>query len=231
MGMNEIWRKTSWLFTIVALFGLMLPGAGCDDGSSGSDGAAAEAADDESQSNAEEDSDAPGPIVAFGDSITSGEADPGVPSYPSRLAQIKGEDVYNRGVGGISSCAAANAINLALSLDPRIVLILLGTNNVLAGHDPAEAKECLRWIIQDVKDAGGRPIIGTIPPLVGDKASLMPIVDQMNALIRALAAEEQATLVDLANEFGTGEGLMLADGIHPNGTGAQLIALAFSESF
>jgi lysophospholipase L1-like esterase len=51
----------------------------------------------------------------------------------------------------------------------------------------------------------------------------------LSSRIRALAAEEGATLVDLEEKFGTGEGLILGDGLHPNDAGNQLMAEAFRD--
>ena len=52
---------------------------------------------------------------------------------------------------------------------------------------------------------------------------------ELSDRIRALAASEGARLVDLEKTFGTGEGLILPDGLHPNEAGNQLMAEAFAD--
>ena len=64
--------------------------------------------------------------------------------------------------------------------------------------------------------------------MIGDMSVLMTRVDEMNGYIHSLASEEGVALVDVAAEFGSGEGLMLVDGYHPNATGTQTIAFAFA---
>jgi lysophospholipase L1-like esterase len=55
-------------------------------------------------------------------------------------------------------------------------------------------------------------------------------VQALNVSIRELASAEGARLVDLEKKFGTGEGLMLGDGLHPNEAGNQLMAEAFADA-
>lgn len=221
MGTNG--RK--WV-VVLALLGLALTLGGCNDSNDGTDEAVIP---DEPSSDTP--TDTPRPIVAYGDSLTTGEAAPGVTPYPARVAAIKGEKVINAGIGGIGACAAANGMDSVLSHKPKVVLILFGTNNVLAGQNLDTTRDCLLSMIREAKQAGAKPVIGTIPPMQGPKESLMPQVDYLNSLIRALAAAEGVALADLANEFGTGEGLLLADGYHPNETGTQAIAFAFAGAF
>ena len=224
--MKYVHKKFQWLVLLLMLSGLALSGVGCLDSSSKSkDKAPAEEAEPEAKE------EKPRPIVAYGDSLTTGDAAPGVTPYPARVADIKGTSVLNRGVNGQSSCAAANGADRPLANKPTFFLILVGTNDVLAGHQLDGSKECIRSMIHKARAAGAVPIIATIPPMIGDYETLMPKVDYLNGLIRELAGEEGVKLVDLAKQFRSGEGLLLPDGFHPNETGTQLIAFAFAEAF
>jgi len=237
------------------LMGAMLCLVGCNDGnSSGEDddeapeqtsgdetgpeedpgrptGDAADAADEKSDEDEEGSPPAPRPIVAYGDSITAGSAIPTVRPYPARLSIEINETVINAGIPGQSACRAVSELNRVIRHNPKIVLFLLGTNDVIGGHDLDNSRECLRSMIRSVKGIGARPILATIPPMNGEMATYMTNVNYLNGLIRALSQEESVTLVDVAAEFGTGQWLLLADGYHPNETGTQVIAFAFAKSF
>lgn len=228
--MKTIGQMMARAWLVLLLLGWALAVSGCDDSSGSSRDPEPEAEEEVQEETNSSTGTVTRSIVAYGDSITSGEADPGSESYPSRLSRIIGETVVNRGVGGISTCRASNNVDSILTRKPRIVLILLGTNDALAYHVLANSKECLRNIVRQVKKAGGKPILATIPPMTGDMSVLMTRVNEMNGHIRSLASEEGVKLVDVAAEFGSGEGLLLADGFHPNATGTQIIAFAFADA-
>lgn len=231
-------QRRSWFvraLLLASFFGGLLLVTGCEsDSDSGKKEPAEEAAVTEEEQEQEDDTpstDGPRPIVAVGDSITTGSELPGAEPYPARVAAIKSREVINRGEGGLRTCRGASKIEGDLESNPDVVMILYGTNDILGYWNLDESKECLRVIIRATKDIGALPVIGTIPPMTGDMASFMPDVNAMNDRIRALASEEGARLADIAAEFGSGEGLMLPDGFHPNETGTQIIAFSFAGAF
>lgn len=229
--------RTQWYCLMVVLLGSALLGMGCFDigshGGSGGEGAPKVDPPEASEPSADPGGagPAPRPIVAYGDSLTTGAALPNAAPYPERVASLKKQPVVNCGVSGEGACRAKARIDSVMENNPSVVLILLGTNDVLGRHDLDNSKECLRDIVRSAVRTGARPVIATIPPMTGEMASFMPAIDYMNRHIRALAAEERILLVDLSRAFGTGEGLLLPDGYHPNETGTQLIAFSFAEAF
>ncbi len=230
-------RRFTWcLFLLLLITGMGLFGMGCNRSSSSSD-SKNDAAEQESEDNHSSSSGnstqerAPSPVlVAWGDSLTTGIALPGRTPYPERVALITGMQVINAGVSGESACAGAKRASSVTRHSPRAVFILFGTNDVIAGHDLANSKECIRSMIRAAIGIGARPIVGTIPPMLGPMDHLNKRVDRMNRLIQEVAREERCRLVDLHRQFGDGSGLLLEDGFHPNEVGTQLIAFAFAES-
>jgi acyl-CoA thioesterase I len=225
----------------LALAALAFGGAGCKDSDDGGDSPAteeqvpeeeapAEGGDASPEGSGEEAEDEPKQIVAWGDSLTAGSALPEAKPYPERLAEMKGEPVANGGIGGQSACRGVNRFDWILPHNPKMVLLLFGTNDVLSEHNLDNSKECLRIMIRRTKEIGAVPVIGTIPPMVGEKERLNGLVGEMNVRIRAVAAEEGIRLVDVAADFGNGEGLMLDDGFHPNDAGTEVIAVAFASA-
>ncbi len=225
------------LVLFILMTGMGMIGTGClkiSSSSRSSDNSPAEetaGGGEEAPEQGGEEDRAPDPfIVALGDSLTTGVALPARAPYPARVATITGMRVVNAGVSGESACAGAKRAGSAMSSRPATVLILFGTNDVIAGHDLNNSKECLRQMIRNAFGAGARPILGTIPPMRGEMANLNARVNEMNGHIRALAGEEGCRLVDVHGQFGNGEGLLLPDGFHPNETGTQLIAFAFADA-
>ena len=232
--MNFFRTRGVCLGFFILLVGIGMIGAGCL-GSSSSSGSSGTNPDADTADGAIDVDDVPEPepdpfIVALGDSLTTGMAMPGRPPYPARVASITGRRVVNAGVSGESACAGSKRAGAAVSSGPAAVLILFGTNDVIAGHNLSKSKECIRSIIRTVSTSGARPILGTIPPMRDAVEHLNAIVNEMNDHIRALAGEEGCRLVDVNQQFGDGEGLLLPDGFHPNETGTQLISFAFADA-
>jgi acyl-CoA thioesterase I len=74
---------------------------------------------------------AAGPWVAFGDSLTEGYgASPGG-DYPSQLGKLLGVPIQNVGVSGETSGDGLRRIAAVEALEPRVVLLCFGGNDVL----------------------------------------------------------------------------------------------------
>ena len=189
---------------------------------------AASESPDESQSTTS-DSSSGTVIVAVGDSLTTGQA-LGAENYPSRLSRILGIPVINEGRGGERTGVALNRIGSVLAKhNPDMVLIMYGTNDVLSGWPLDDARANLRSLDAAVRESGAAAFLATIPPMIGPNADLNPDVQAMNSAIRS-AAGAGARLVDVAGQFGSGQGLLLPDGFHPNEPGTQVIAFAFADA-
>jgi imidazolonepropionase-like amidohydrolase/lysophospholipase L1-like esterase len=169
--------------------------------------------------------------MAFGDSITAGEGSSDESGYRSRLQQLlraRGGDavVIDEGKPGADSRRGLRSIVAALERQrPDATLILLGTNDwAEPPREPVSTANALRKVVREVKARGGRAYLATIPPVnVGFDA---------NELIRAMAREEGATLVDVhaALVAAAPAKSLFADGVHPNDAGYAVIAKAFLEA-
>lgn len=168
--------------------------------------------------------------LCIGDSITGDENYPGVAPYPTHLQNRVQGRVVNKGNGGETSLSGAGRIRgLIDSENPSHVLILYGANDILRGWNTEFSIENLRIIVQSAKNANVKPLLATLTPMSGSRAIFKSSIDRLNERIRSLASEEGASLVDLAREFSGSEDERFPDGIHPDASGASIIAMAFSE--
>lgn len=184
----------------------------------------------------------PNTYMAFGDSIT---ADLG---YPEQLAQqLKGyfgaAFLNNEGEGGTRTGEGldngAARINKTLhQLQPAYTLIVYGTNdwNVRACQTsfPCFTINSLQYMVEGAKGEQSLPFLATIPPVnVGYNNSASPErqawVLQMNKLVRGLARDEGAVLVDIEKAFlaDPDQASLFNDHIHPSPKGVSIIVREF----
>jgi lysophospholipase L1-like esterase len=165
--------------------------------------------------------------VAMGDSITEGSPE-AAPSYPERLAAMTGKEVVNLGDGGGHAYeGAARILGVLESRGPGRVLILYGINDILHHRDLDDILEDLRFMVQAAKANRSQVSVATMLPIPGHSGVYLSTARALSVMIRRMAAEEDADLVDLEAVFGTGEGLLLEDGLHPNSDGNERMARAF----
>jgi lysophospholipase L1-like esterase len=185
----------------------------------------------------------PNLYLGLGDSITDGTGSSDGLGYTRKLQDLLGPhfgraEVREWGRQGDSSAETAEVTRPTLSwFNPAYTLILLGTND---WHDQAcqsrPASSCytvdkLRAIVRDVKSWDSLPVLGTIPPVNPARApeSRSRWYDDMNVLIKAMAAQEQVPVADLNAEMKAAGNLsaLFADDVHPNDAGYQLLAQAW----
>ena len=168
-------------------------------------------------------------VLCAGDSITVGYG-VDIP-YPTRLSSNTGLFTINVGRGGMwASYGLKHIDEWLLDYDPSHVLILFGTNDT---NDPNQStRDAAKAVIETalkVRAYGAIPVVGTIPPKIGDRAYQMPRVRSFNNYLRSYAASEGILLADIEDAFGSGSGLFLSDGFHPNDAGAEVIARTFAD--
>ncbi len=193
-------------------------------------------------------------FLAFGDSVTAGEdgrrlrlrigfIDP-LKSYPAILQALlrhdfpdSGATVVNEGFSGIRAKDDVDRLVEKLELhQPEALLLLHGYNDLLNDGEDAvsEVVAALREDIQNARRAGvahvflstmtpSRPATGRFNRMIDPQA-----VTDLNAEVVALAAAEQAHLVDAFAAFeGRELELVEEDGLHLTFAGNQVLAETF----
>lgn len=157
-----------------------------------------------------------GPIVAFGDSLVAGVGASKGKDFVSLLSQRVGEPIRNLGVSGDTTAMGLARIDDAISLEPRIAIILLGGNDFLRKVPRPEVFANLRAIIDRLQARG------TIVLLLGVRGGLF--TDSADGLYEDLTKETGSAYVEniLLGLFGDQK--YMSDSIHPNDTGYARIA-------
>jgi len=184
--------------------------------------------------------------LASGDSISQGEGSADERGYrvilEARLEAYYHRSVstFYRGSGGGSSADGATRIARDLQLlEPAYTLIAWGTNDWNSCGSPSTCFTIpsLRSIVREAKKANSLPCVATILPANVGYDSRAPAsrnvwVAEANELIRAMAREEGAVVVDLNAAFMRAPSLsdLFVDHVHPNPTGHQLIAQTYFET-
>lgn len=206
------------LLAVVAMIGMQ---AGCDSGGGGGGGGGD--LGDIGGNN-------PDLYVALGDSTTDGNNGGGDP-FPPRLAAMTGKTVNNMATQNEFSGGAAGKVGgILANQKPAAVLFQLGAVDLINGRSVDSIIGNLRSIIQQCKANKTVPVVGTLQPMIGTHSRWSGVTKDLNNRIRELASSEGARLADVESRFGDGSGLILADGLHPNEEGNQVMAEAFADA-
>ena len=145
------------------------------------------------------------------------------------LSSLVNSDIYNFGNTDETTdeILSRSAQNIA-SRNSSIVLILGGTNDVIRNVPRSTIINNLQGIINNVIAAGQRPIIGTIPPLVGSRfANRSSALLALNEDIRNLESVEVVDLYDaLIDNWAQHNS---GDFIHLGTSGNQVVAESWAE--
>jgi acyl-CoA thioesterase-1 len=166
-------------------------------------------------------------ILAFGDSLTAGYGLAPEEAFPARLeARLKeaGIDakVTNGGVSGDTTAGGLARLDWALAEKPQIVLLELGANDALRGIEPKVARANLDAMLAKIRAAGAKAILmGMVAPGNWGREYQQDFA----ALYPDLARKYAVPLYPFFLEgVAMDTSLNLGDGLHPNATGADLIA-------
>lgn len=167
-----------------------------------------------------------GAIVFLGDSITQGWGDVG--------SAFPGIKVANRGISGDTSRGVL--IRLAedvIPLNPKGVVMLIGTNDIEEGAAPEVITANVRLIVDALKarDPAMPVVLCEVFPSSDSKKRPAATIRRLNELyIAAMADEPQVTIVDtyslFANVHGDAKEEEMPDLLHPNIAGQAKWAMA-----
>lgn len=159
---------------------------------------------------------APGPWVAFGDSLTEGFGASEGHDYPTLLGAQLGVQIVNRGRSGDTTADGLARVEEVAQLRPRVALLCLGGNDGLQGKPQDQMLANLERLIDRFHREG------TFVVLIGVRSP--GLRDQYAKPFRRLAREKQVFHVpDLLR------GILLtpaykSDPLHPNDEGYRHIA-------
>lgn len=170
---------------------------------------------------------ASGVIVAFGDSLTEGYGFEPERAYPALLEKGLAEKGYNykvinAGISGETSSGALSRVDWILRLNPDIVVLETGANDGLMGISPVLLEQNLNRIVAKLQQNGVTVILAGMKML----ANLgLTYTQEFEAVYPKVAASYGVTLIPFFLEgVATRRTLNLADGIHPNAKGYEVIA-------
>lgn len=191
--------------------------------------------------------------VFLGDSITTGTGVSATNNrWSTQVAMSLGIAEINKGVSG--SCAQSGSGDVSaipaiaryqndvINQGASFVFILLGVNDVFRGADYTVAgyKRSLEKMIDDMVMAGISPrniFLGTLPFTSDAFYAANQIGSRQKATEYFVAAIEVSSsrnvvLVDVYTAMqANGGAALLADGLHPNDAGAQVVSQAFVQAF
>lgn len=155
-------------------------------------------------------------IVAFGDSLVVGFGATEGAGWVDVLSRDIGEEIINAGKNGdTTQSALARLEDDVLVREPRIVIILLGGNDVLRRVPKGTTLENLETIITRVQAQGAAVVLVGIPGNLLD-----PYDDEYEELAKETGS---AFVPNVLNNILSKPELMY-DAIHPNDAGNEIMA-------
>ena len=168
-------------------------------------------------------------IVFFGDSITEGWKRV-VPAF------FEGQPYVDRGIGGQTTPQMLVRFHQdVIELEPKVVVILAGTNDVAGNTGPSTPEMTLANLASMAELArahGIRVVLASVLPALDfpwrPGLEPAPKIVALNALIKAFAARTGAVYLDyysaMADERGGMRRELSDDGVHPNLAGYAVMA-------
>jgi lysophospholipase L1-like esterase len=156
-------------------------------------------------------------VIAFGDSLVQGVgASPGR-DFVSILSRRLGVPIENAGRSGDTTASALVRLDRdVLNRRPRVVVVLLGGNDMLRRVPRRETFRNLEAIVSRIRERGAAVV------LLGVEVSVFTMAYGWD--YEALAERTSATLIPDILDGVLGRQDLMADGIHPNDRGYEVIA-------
>ncbi len=150
-----------------------------------------------------------GCVVLLGDNLTE--------AFPDDLARPRAR--FARGISGdrVRHVRARLAVSALESRCP-VVALLVGSNDLVNdGAHPGEVAAQILAIVEEVRSAGKRVILTTVPPTRGTHEAANPAIQELNALLQRRAGD-RVRVADLHTAVLDEDGLLAErysrDGLH-----------------
>lgn len=165
-------------------------------------------------------------ILVLGDSLTAGYGLDEGDAFPAQLegallAQEYQVRVINAGISGDTSAGGAARLDWSLSDNPDLVILALGANDALRGLSPDQTRANLTSIITRLQQ---REIDLLLAGMLAPRNMGEDYYNSFDKIYPELAKEFDVPLYPFFLEGVAGKPeLNLADGIHPNSTGIEVM--------
>lgn len=158
-------------------------------------------------------------VVFLGDSITE--------LWKTQSQEFPGLKVVNRGISGDTTRGVLYRLDSdVLSLDPRAIVLLIGTNDIGAGADPADISDNIKDILRRIRKKCPKiPIIVCeVMPSSEKQHRPAATIEKLNALIKKdVKHKSHVYLCDTWSIYAQPDGDcskdIFPDLLHPNATG------------
>ena len=161
---------------------------------------------------------ASGPWVAFGDSLTAGYgSEKAGADYPTQLGQRLGVPIQNLGVPGETSADGLKRLEDVAALQPRVVLLCFGGNDVLQ-NVPRDRMFANLGVIIDRLHAQGTFVV-----LIGIRGASV-LGDRNADGFKKLAETKEVKHIPNLLDGLISQPSLMSDYVHPNDAGYEKIA-------
>jgi len=172
-------------------------------------------------------------VVFYGDSITEGWGPTGSESF------FPGKGYLNRGISGQTTAQMLLRFRQdVIALDPAVVVILAGTNDIAGNTGPASQamiEDNLHSMVELAQAHGIKVVLSSVLPVSAYpwRPGLQPAasVRALNAALKRYAGQQRLVYLDYHAALGNADGgldkALAEDGVHPTPAGyAKMAPLA-----
>lgn len=161
-----------------------------------------------------------GPVLMFGDSLVEGVGATTGNTLPEQLGRLVGTTILNYGVSGDTTRDGLARLDEALTVSPKVAIILLGGNDFLKKIPREETFQNLERIVVAFQGQGAITVV------VGVRSGI--ISGGADEEYEALAEKTGSVYVSdvLSGVFAHSE--LMSDTLHPNDRGYRQIAERFA---
>ena len=160
-------------------------------------------------------------VVALGDSLTYGYGATPQTSYPAILAELTGWQIINAGVNGDTSADVLARSAAIIAQNPDLVLLGVGSNDVLSRTEPLTTKANISATIATIK-AANIPVVLIAEPHFSSSALFGRASD--NPIYKEIATSEEIPLYSKGWSEVLSDDSLKSDQIHANAAGYRHFA-------